>query len=138
MHVAPSLHHLVQKGTSIATVQEIAAATPAEVSSAPDPPPNPPVPPPLGVAGNAPPRVAAVYNALDFQRAFHQGVRDIEIRDHVDLRYVPIINPAGRIVDVGNTDWRRLLRIGVPGPSTRSVRVCAVWGDSMHMHAEYL
>lgn len=78
-----------------------------------------PPPPPLGVAGDAPPSVAAVYTAFEFQDAFHEGVRDIEIRNHMDLRNLafptdPIVNPDGGVYSQ---------QLGIPGMTTRSIRV---------------
>eukprot|EP00892_Ulva_mutabilis_P005913 jgi/Ulvmu1/3694/UM017_0111.1 len=96
--------------------QSIAAASPAQIQTAPDPPPNPPAPPALGVAGDAPPSVAAVYTAFEFQDAFHEGVRDIEIRNHLDLRLLP--TPRDPIIKLG----RSTFQIGVVGTPTRSIR----------------
>lgn len=99
-------------------VQAIAAATPAQIRDAPTPPPNPPVPASLGVDGDAPASIAAVYTASQFQDAFHAGVRDIEIRAHLDLRNLPI---PGRPIISPQSNQSYLF--GYTGPTTRSIRV---------------
>eukprot|EP00892_Ulva_mutabilis_P005912 jgi/Ulvmu1/3693/UM017_0110.1 len=102
----------------LAVQESIAAATSAQTQTAPEPPPNPPAAPALGVAGDAAPSVAAVYTAFQFQDAFHEGVRDIEIRDHLDLRNLP--KPRDPIVELpfGFTTYQ----IGYVGTPTRSIR----------------
>eukprot|EP00892_Ulva_mutabilis_P009881 jgi/Ulvmu1/7265/UM035_0053.1 len=62
-------------------------------------------------------RFAAVYTALDLQRAFHVGVRDIKPRRHLDLRSVrPELSPVtGR--DSGE------YQIGWVGETTRSIQM---------------
>eukprot|EP00892_Ulva_mutabilis_P007594 jgi/Ulvmu1/5206/UM216_0001.1 len=102
----------------IKSVQKaIAQASPLQIRTAPDPLPDPPSPITLGVAGDAAPSVAAVYTAFEFQDAFHEGVRDIEIHDHLDLRLLP--KPRDPIVPVGSV---YPYQIGTPGNSTRSIR----------------
>ena len=112
-------------------VQAIAAATPAQIRAAPDPPLNPAPTPPLGVAGGAPPSVAAVYSAKQFQDAFHEGVRDIEIRAHLDLRNLSFATVP--IVAVSNA-FKGPYPFGVVGPSTRSIRVRVPWCCSTSAH----
>eukprot|EP00892_Ulva_mutabilis_P005992 jgi/Ulvmu1/3765/UM175_0013.1 len=43
-------------------------------------------PPPPPVSASAPPEIAAVYTAEEFQRAYQSGVRDIELSGHIDTR----------------------------------------------------
>lgn len=58
-------------------------------------------PPPLGspqlpaVSGNATPKVAAIYTARQLQLAIIAGVRDIEIRAHLDLRNLTLLETPG-------------------------------------------
>lgn len=92
-------------------VQAIAAATPAQIEESPESPDLPiPAPPALGVAGGAPPSIAAVYTPFEFQDAVDEGVRDIEIHSHLDVRNLPI--PVGGFHQIGQL-----------GTSTRSIRV---------------
>lgn len=77
-----------------------------------------PITPPLGVAGDAPASIAAVYTAQEFQDAFHAGIRDIEVHAHLDLRDLPVPVTTVTESSVGFV-------IGNAGPSSRSIRVCA-------------
>lgn len=72
--------------------------------------------PPPPVDGAAPAQIAAVYTAADFQRAFHAGVRDIELRAHMDMR--PLSDVASTVLGVTRND-----RLGGVKPTTRSIRV---------------
>lgn len=74
------------------------------------------LPPPPPVNGSAPPQIAAVYTAEDFQRAFHDGVQDIELRVHLDTRQL------GRMRSP-RTGGGALLSFGAVRDSTRSIRV---------------
>ena len=96
-------------------IQTLAAATPGQFQFASEAPPSPNIPQ-LGVAGDAPASIAAVYTALEFQVAFHAGIRDIEIHAHLDLR--DLSEPATPV-----TDKLDDYSIGNAGPSTRSIRV---------------
>eukprot|EP00892_Ulva_mutabilis_P005772 jgi/Ulvmu1/3567/UM167_0001.1 len=100
------------------TQQAITEATPAQTQTAPDPPPNPLAAPALGVAGDAAPSVAAVYTAFELQDAFHEGVRDIEIYEHLDLRN--LARPWDPIVRLGSSLYP--YQIGYAGTPTRSIR----------------
>ena len=99
--------------TQLRTFQAWADATSDQFHSPPDLQPYPPPPPPLGVAGDAPASIAAVYTAVEFQRAFHEGVRDIEIYAHLDLRTLDLLSQHG-------------YQIGYAGPLIRSIRV-RIW-----------
>ena len=66
--------------------------------------------------------MAAVYTAEELQRAFHMGIRDIEIRAHLDLRNLAA-ETADPIVEVISV-YQGPYAIGVVGTSTRSIRVC--------------
>lgn len=74
-------------------------------------------PPPAPVNGCAPAQIAAVYTAADFQRALHAGVRDIELRAHVDTRQLE----QQRSAAVGIV---LRLPLGAVRETTRSIRVC--------------
>ena len=76
----------------------------------------PPAPP---VNGSLPADIAVVYTAEDFQRAFHEGVRDIELRAHIDTRQLGRIRSV--LVTVGNA--RVTKRFGAVPSTTRSIRV---------------
>ena len=69
--------------------------------------------------GDATPEIATVYTAEQLQRAFHAGVRDIEIRAHLDLRGLPLWD------DPISTKFSGSYQFGVVGRSTRSIRVCS-------------
>lgn len=97
-------------------VQIVVEATPGQLQLASAAPP--PITPALGVSGDAPAAIAAVYSAEEFQDAFHAGIRDIEIHAHIDLR--DLEEPSTPI-----TDSHVFYFIGTAGPSTRSIRVCA-------------
>ena len=105
--------------TVLRTTQAWADATPDQFKISPDLPANPPPPPPLGVAGDAAASIAAVYTAAEFQDAFHEGVRDIEIHAHLDLRTLPV--PRNPLVEVpfGTSEYK----IGYVGTPVRSIRV---------------
>lgn len=78
--------------------------------------PPPLVQPPPPVNGTDPPQIAAVYTARDFQWAFHEGIRDIELHAHMDLRQAATINSRfqGVILEAP---------LGGVRETTRSVRV---------------
>lgn len=61
-----------------------------------------------------------MYTAKQFQDAFHEGVRDIEIRAHLDLRNLS--SATAPVVPVSSA-YKGPYPIGVAGPSTRSIRV---------------
>lgn len=131
-------------------VQAIRQATPAQFHEAPPPPPYPPPPPPPDVQVDATPQIAAVYTAAQLQRALHSGVRDIEIRAHLDLRPLPLTAPPpdtaaanDAITEYGydyiyggteNAD----LQLGHVRSSTRSIRVRARVIDQSSTHASVL
>eukprot|EP00892_Ulva_mutabilis_P005902 jgi/Ulvmu1/3684/UM017_0100.1 len=73
----------------VALRQSVLGAAPAQFRVVPDVPLRRPLPPPPSVPGGARPEIAAVYTAEQLQRALHAGVRDIEIRSHLDLRGLP-------------------------------------------------
>lgn len=100
-------------------LQEIAKATPAQIQDAPPPPPNPPAPGSLGVDGDFPPSIEAVYTEDEFVIAINAGVRDIEIRAHLDFRSINRVTP---VVDPSPPFTASY--IGTPTPMTRSIRVC--------------
>ena len=62
-----------------------------------------------------------MYTAEQFQQAFHLGVRDIEIRSHLDLRALPLETNPITGLDAGE------LSIGWVGRTTRSIRVCSYY-----------
>ena len=105
--------------TVLRAAQAWADATPDQFQTSPDLPEHPPPPPPLGAAGDAAASIAAVYTAADFQDAFHEGVRDIEIHAHLDLRTLPV--PRNPLVEVpfGIPEFK----IGFVGNPIRSIRV---------------
>ena len=75
----------------------------------------------VGISGSAPPLIAAVYTAQEFQDAFHEGIRDIEIHANLDLRNLSI--PIADVItsfEGGEYQYR----IGYVSPTTRSIRVC--------------
>lgn len=95
-------------------VQAVSAVTPEQYQPAPDPPPNPPPAPAPAVPGDAEPQVAAVYSPAQFQHAFRTGARDIEVREHLDLRTL-----AG-----GTLAWQDTeANIGAVPGTIRSIRV---------------
>ena len=108
--------------TVLRAAQAWADAKPEQFQPSPDLPAHPPPPPPLGVAGDAAASIAAVYTAFEFQDAFREGVRDIEIHAHLDIRNIPVARdplvegPLGQAV----------YQIGIVGTSVRSIRV-RVW-----------
>ena len=108
--------------TVLRATQAWADATPDQFQTSPDLPPHPPPSPPLGVAGDAAASIAAVYTAFEFQDAFHEGVRDIEIHDHLDLRNLPA--PRSPLVKVPFD--RGGYQIGFVGTPIRSIRV-QIW-----------
>lgn len=103
-------------------MQAWADATSDQFEASPEPPAHPPPPPPLGVAGDAAASIAAVYTAFEFQGAFHEGVRDIEIHAHLDLRKLPI--PPNPLVPVPGS--QEAFQIGYLGSPIRSIRV-RIW-----------
>eukprot|EP00892_Ulva_mutabilis_P005988 jgi/Ulvmu1/3761/UM175_0009.1 len=98
--------------------QVLAAATPQQISTAKDPPPHPPPPPAATVPGDASPEVVAVYTAEALQEAFHAGVRDIEIHDHLDLRDLPTEEPRISV----SVSAPEHFQLGHTKPTTRSIR----------------
>ena len=77
---------------------------------------TPPAPP---VNGSAPAEIAVVYTAEEFQRAFHEGVRDIELRAHIDTRQLVKV----KSVLVTDRNERVTKRFGAVPSTTRSIRV---------------
>ena len=69
------------------------------------------------------PSVVVVYTAEEFKDAFHAGLRDIEIRAHLDLRG---LNLTADPIAVLSEAYRGPYAIGFVSPSTRSIRVCAI------------
>ena len=114
--------------TVLRATQAWADATPDQFQTSPDLPPHPPPPPPLGVPGDSAASIAAVYTAFEFQDAFHEGVRDIEIHAHLDLRNLPI--PRDPLVEVPFSQGR--YQIGFAGTPIRSIRVriCTLYQPS--------
>ena len=102
-------------------VQALAEASPSQFRDAPELPPDPPPPPQPGVSGSAAPQIAAVYTTEQFQRALYLGIRDIEIRSHLDFRNLRL----DRYHFSGDDAWD--LAIGVVGRTTRSIRVRTRW-----------
>lgn len=72
--------------TVLMAVQAWADAIPDQFHTTPDLPPPPPQP--NSVAEDNTASIGAVYTASDFESALHNGVRDIEIHTHLDLRTV--------------------------------------------------
>ena len=107
--------------TAVRAVQAWADTTPDQVQALPDLPAHPPPPPPLGVAGDAAASTAAVYTAFEFQDAFHEGVRDIEIHAHLDLRTLPTPQDPRLTSPFGQGAYQ----IGYLRSSIRSIRVRA-------------
>lgn len=95
-------------------VQGIRLANGDQVQFASDPPPLP-SPAPPAVPGNATPQVAAVYTTEQLQQVMLAGVRDIEIRAHLDLRNLTMSDLTE--VPPGSSDFRHV------SPQTRSIRV---------------
>ena len=119
--------HWVPVLTVLRATQAWADATPDQFKASPDLQAYPPPSPPLGVAGDAPASIAAVYTALDFQDAFHEGVRDIEIHAHLDLRNLPVPRDPLVTVPFGRGGYK----IGYLGNPIRSIRV-RIWLLSHH------
>ena len=100
--------------------QVLAAATSGQISFASNPLPGSLPLQSLGVAGSASPLVAAVYTAQEFQEAFTEGIRDIEIHAHLDLQNLPI--PIAQWIT--GVEGEFTFQVGFVSPTTRSIRVC--------------
>ena len=98
-------------------MQSVALASGDQVHIADDPP-SPPAPPSPAVPGNATPQVAAIYTAEQLQEAVFAGVRDIEIRAHLDLRNLPRVDTPE--TPTGTSQF------GYIASETRSIRVCFI------------
>lgn len=86
-----------------------------QLQFAEDPPPLP-SPPPPAVQGNATPEVAAMYTAEQLQEAILSGVRDIEIRAHLDLRNLTQVDTPEVLSNFSHFQYVLA--------TTRSIRVC--------------